>query len=114
MSESPIVAIAFKDLEHDERVRETVEKRCEQLREEFHEVTRFEITFNPDGVGIAGHGHVHGKGEDVGAQAQATELLPAAEALLAKLERQLRKLHDKRIFARRREAQRDAMRKKTS
>jgi ribosome-associated translation inhibitor RaiA len=34
--------------------------------------------------------------------------------LLDKLERQLRKHHDKRIFAQRREAQREAMRKKTS
>ena len=114
MSQSPVVVIAFKDLEHDERVRETVEKRCEQLREEFHEVTRFELTFNGDGVGVAAHGHVHGKGEDLGAQAQAGELLPAAEALLDKLERQLRKHHDKRIFTLRREAQREGMRRKTS
>ena len=114
MPQSPVVVIAFKDLEHDERVREAVEKRCGDLREEFHEVTRFEITLSADGVGIAAHGHVHGKGEDVGAQAQAAELLPAAEALLDKLERQLRKHHDKRIFTLRREAQRDAMRKKTS
>ena len=114
MSQSPVVVIAFKDLEHDERVRESVQKRCEQLREEFHEVTRFELTFCADGVGIAAHGHVHGKGEDLGAQAQASELLRAAETLLDKLERQLRKHHDKRIFTLRREAQRDGMRKKTS
>jgi len=114
VSQSPVVVIAFKDLEHDERVREAVHRRCEQLREEFHEVTRFEITFDAGRVGVAAHGHVHGKGEDLGAQAQASEILPAAEALLDKLERQLRKHHDKRIFAQRREAQRDGMRKKTS
>ena len=114
MSQTPVVVIAFKELEHDERVREAVQKRCEALAAEFHEVTRFEITLSADGVGLAAHGHVHGKGEDVGAQAQASELLPAAEELLDKLERQLRKHHDKRIFAQRREAQRDSMRKKTS
>ena len=114
MSQTPVVVIAFKELEHDERVREAVQKRCELLAAEFHEVTRFEITLSADGVGLAAHGHVHGKGEDVGAQAQASELLPAAEGLLDKLERQLRKHHDKRIFAQRREAQRDSMRKKTS
>ena len=90
-----------------------LDDRVFPLAEEFHEVTRFEITLLQDGAGYAAHGHVTGKGEDVGAQATAKELLPAAEALLDKLERQLRKHHDKRIFALRREAQRESMRKKT-
>jgi len=109
-----MVVVSFKDIENDDRTREAIEKRCEALFAEFQEVTRFEITLLQDGVGFAGHGHVTGKGEDVGAQATAKELLPAAEGLLDKLERQLRKHHDKRIYTQRREAQRDAMRKKTS
>ena len=48
----------------------------------------------------------------MGAQATAKDALAAAESLLDRLERQLRKHHDKRIFTQRREAQRDAMRKK--
>jgi ribosome-associated translation inhibitor RaiA len=114
VAENPMVLVSFKDIEHDEPTRDAIHKRCEALAAEFHEVTRFEITLLQDGVGFAGHGHVTGKREDVGAQATAKELLPAAEGLLDKLERQLRKHHDKRIFAQRREAQRDAMRKKTS
>jgi ribosomal subunit interface protein len=110
-----MVVVAFKDIEHDEEVREAIARRCRELWAEFHEVTRVEITFLEDGgAGYSAHGHVTGKGEDVGAHATAKALMPAAEVLLDKLERQLRKHHDKRIFSQRREAQRDAMRKKTS
>lgn len=115
MTQDPVVVVAFKDIDHDEQVREAILERCQALRAEFHELKRVEITFLEDGgAGYAAHGHVTGKGEDVGAHATAKALLPAAEALLDKLERQLRKIHDKRIFSQRREAQRDAMRKKTS
>ena len=114
MPQKPTVVVSFKDIENDDRTREAIQRRCEALAAEFHEVTRFEITLLQDGVGVAGHGHVTGKGEDVGAQAAAKEVFAAAEGLLDKLERQLRKHHDKRIFTQRREAQRDAMRKKTS
>jgi ribosomal subunit interface protein len=100
-----MVVVAFKDIEHDEEVREAIARRCRELWAEFHEVTRVEITFLEDGgAGYSAHGHVTGKGEDVGAHATAKALMPAAEALLDKLERQLRKHHDKRIFARRRES----------
>jgi ribosomal subunit interface protein len=110
-----MVVVAFKDIEHDEEVREAIARRCRELWAEFHEVTRVEITFLEDGgAGYSAHGHVTGKGEDVGAHATAKALMPAAEVLLDKLERQLRKHHDKRIFSQRREAQRDSMRKKTS
>jgi ribosomal subunit interface protein len=109
-----MVVVSFKDIENDDATRDAIHRRCELLAAEFHEVMRFEITLLQDGAGFAGHGHVTGKRQDVGAHATAKEILPAAEGLLDKLERQLRKHHDKRIFAQRREAQRDAMRKKTS
>ena len=48
-----------------------------------------------------------GKGTDVVTQVNASELAPAADIIFDKVERQLRKLHDKRIFSQRREAQRD-------
>ena len=115
MTQDPMVVVAFKDIEHDEQVREAIEQRCQELSAEFHELKRVEVTLLEDGgTGFSAHGHATGKGEDVGAHATAKQLLPAAEALLDKLERQLRKHHDKRIFSQRREAQRDAMRKKTS
>lgn len=113
MAKSPAVMLSFKDIEPDERVREIVEKRCAQLGQEFHELQRIEVTFEENGAGFAAHGHGTGKNRDVGAQAEASELLPAADRLLDKLERQLRKLHDKTIFAQRREAQRDPPKKHT-
>ena len=70
------------------------------------EIVRIEITLTADGVGFTAHGHVTGSHIDVATHATATKLLPAAEKLLVKLERQLRRVHDKRIFAKRREAQR--------
>jgi ribosomal subunit interface protein len=114
MAERPTVVTTFKDLPIDERVRESIEKRCAHLGDEFREVTRFEITLAGDGVGFTVHGHVTGKGRDVGAQAGATELGPAADRLLDRVERQLRKYHDKQIFTQRREAQRDPPKKKNS
>jgi ribosomal subunit interface protein len=114
MAERPTVVTTFKDLETDERVREAIEKRCTQLAEEFPEVSRFEINLAVDGSGYAVHGHVTGKGRDVGAQAEASELAPAADRLLEKVARQLRKFHDKQIFTQRREAQRDPPKRKRS
>jgi len=96
----------FKDLSSDEAVREAVETRCQHLAAEFVEIVRIEVTLTPDGVGFTAHGHVTGSHIDVATHAKATKLLPAAERLLVKLERQLRRVHDKRIFAKRREAQR--------
>jgi ribosomal subunit interface protein len=94
----------FKDLSKDEAVREAVEKRCQHLAEEFGEIVRIEVTLAADGVGFTAHGHVTGKQIDVATHAAATQMLPAAERLLVKVERQLRRVHDKRIFVRRRQA----------
>lgn len=113
MSELPTVVTIFKDMETDERVRDVIEKRCEVLHAEFQELSRVEITLEETGNSYAAHAHVTGKNRDVGAQADANELLPAVDRLLDKLERQLRKIHDKRIFAQRREAQRHPPKKKS-
>ena len=114
MSERPVVVTSFKDMEPDERVRDVVDKRCDVLAGEFPELTHVEITLEQAGARYLAHGHVTGKSRNVGAQAEATDALPAADRLLEKLERQLRKLHDKRIFAQRREAQRDPPKKKSA
>ena len=55
-----------------------------------------------------------GKHIDIATHATANQMLPAAEKLLVKVERQLRRVHDKRIFAKRREAQRKSPKRKTS
>jgi len=113
MAEATVVTL-FKDMETDERVKEVIDKRCEQLSAEFHELSRVEITLEETGKSYTVHAHVTGKNRDVGAQADASELLPATDRVLDKVERQLRKLHDKRIFAQRREAQRDPPKKKNT
>lgn len=114
MTERPSVVTTFKDLPHDDAVRDVIEKRCDHLAQEFHEISRVEITLSEDGAGIAVHAHVTGKFRDVGAQAEASEALPAVEQVLGKIERQLRTLHDKRIFTQRREAQRHPPKKRSA
>jgi ribosome-associated translation inhibitor RaiA len=107
-----ILVTNFKDLSSDELVREAVEKRGRHLAAEFEEIVRIEVTLAADGVGFTAHGHVTGSHVDVGTHAAASELLPAAERLFTKVERQLRRVHDKRIFAQRREAQRNPPKRK--
>ena len=114
MNERPTVVTTFKDLPTDEEVRDAIDRRCEHLAGEFREISRIEITLAEDGLGISAHGHVTGKARDVGARAEASEAGPAADKVLDKIERQLRTLHDKRIFSQRREAQRDPPKKRST
>lgn len=107
------VVTTFKDLRNDDDVRDAIDRRCEHLAREFPEISRVEITIAEDGAGITVHGHVTGKSRDVGAHAEASEAGPAADRVLDKIERQLRTLHDKRIFAQRRDAQRDPPKKRS-
>ena len=106
------VVIHFKDISTDEELRESLELRCRRLAEEFQEVVRVEISLYEDGAGFGAHGHATGKGTDVATHAVASETHPAADQVLDKLERQLRRSHDKRIFSQRREAQRDPPKRK--
>ena len=104
MRSAPVV-VHFKDVEADERVLESIQKRCDQLAQEFHEVGRFELTIEENGNGLLVHGHATGKHTDVATHAEAVNARAASDQVLDKIERQLRKHHDKRIFAQRREAQ---------
>ena len=115
MAERATVVVHFKDIETDETLREAVQQGCEHLSEEFREVNRFEVTIAEDGgVGFEVHGHATGKGTDVATQATAEKARAAADQVLDKIERQLRKIHDKRIFAQRRDAQRDPPKRRAS
>jgi ribosomal subunit interface protein len=107
MSRSPSVVLHFRDLEIDDTVRESVQRRCDHLADEFHEVNRFELTITENGTGFIVHGHATGKNTDVATHAEAEAARAASDQVLDKIERQLRRVHDKRIFGRRREAQRD-------
>jgi ribosomal subunit interface protein len=103
----PTLVISFKDLPTDEPLREAVERRCLHIAGEFPEITRIEVTLAEDGSGFSAHGHVHvaGKNAAVNTQAEASEMGHAADRLLDRVEKQLRRFHDKRIFTLRREAQ---------
>jgi ribosomal subunit interface protein len=118
MTERPIVMIHDKDLqlepEVDERMRSSIERRCGELAEEFPEVGRFEFTLTLEGVRYQVHGHATGKNTDVATHADATDPGPAADKVIEKIAKQLRRNHDKRIFAQRRDAQRDPPKRRTS
>ena len=112
MAERPTVVTTFKDIPVNESVRDLIEKRCEHIAEEFHEIHRMEVSLSEDGQGYTAHGHFPCNGHDVGAQAGASDLGPTADKLLDKIERQLRTHHDKRIFSQRRDAQKDPPKKR--
>jgi ribosomal subunit interface protein len=104
--------ISFKDIAADERVRDRLEAGCRALAGEFPETTRFEVILAAEGAVHTAHAHVTGDHTEVAAQARAEELLQAADKVLVNLERQLRRLHDKRIFAQRRAARRQSERRR--
>lgn len=102
-----VIAVHFKDMPVNGDVRDAVEERCRALTDEFPELTHVEVTLTPDGVGHHASGRVTGKKTELATHAMATEPGHAADQLLDTLRHQLRRLHDKRIFARRRTAQRE-------
>lgn len=118
MSDRPVVIVHAKDLdldpEVDERMRNSIERRCAALGEEFPEVGRFEFNLTLVGVSYHVHGHATGKNTDVATHAEATDPGPAAEMVIDKIGKQLRKHHDKRIFSQRRDAQKDPPKRRMS
>lgn len=106
MTRDAKVVIYFKDLEQNDLLNEALEKRCHHLAEEFPETTRYEITISLDRNEVNAQAHVTGKNTSIASRAAADNQRQAAETALDKLERELRKEHDKRIFAARREAKR--------
>jgi ribosome-associated translation inhibitor RaiA len=99
------VAIHFRDMDVSESLRELVSRRCEEIAAEFPEVTKVEVTLMPDGDDHMANGHVTGRHLDLALHASGGLAGHAADRLLDKLRHQLRRDHDKRIFARRRDAQ---------
>jgi ribosome-associated translation inhibitor RaiA len=105
MAERPVVVISFHEVEADEELRGSIDRRCHVLADDFPETTRFEITLSPDGNGHTAHARVHARQLEIETQGDAIELGAAAEAALDKVARRLRREHDKRIDTRRRAAQ---------
>jgi len=98
------IVISFKDMAPDEALRGSIEKRCNALAEEFPETLRYELTVSPDGAGHVTHARVSGGSIHIDTHGSAIEMGLAADKALEKVEHQLRRIHDKRVFARRREA----------
>ncbi len=113
MPDDATIVIRFKDVLEGEEFREELEQRCRRLAAEFPESVRYEITLSPSSLQTSAHAHVTGKDTDVAAHATAGDPRQAGDRVLDKLERELRREHDKRIFSHRREAQR-AIGKRTS
>ena len=106
MAQETTFSVNYREVEVDDKTRELFEKRCRGLGEEFPETTRIEVTVEPEGDGVRAHAHVTGRQTDVAAHADADEVRTVADRLFDRVERQLRRNHDKVIFTRRRAAQR--------
>ena len=102
------VTIHFRDLERDDDTLEALERRCQDLSSTFPETTHYELSLSSETVAITANGHVRGKGIDFAASASSSDARVSAERVLDKLERELRREHDKRIFGHRREARRSS------
>ncbi len=108
MADDATVVIRFKEVEHDDEDRKHLEARCEALATEFPETHRFEVSVSPQLPEFHAQAHVTGDQIDAAAHANEGELRLAADRALDKLERELRRIHDKRIFSKRREAQKSS------
>lgn len=107
MAADASVVVHFKDMTIDEEVREHIRARCARLVEEFPEATHFELTLQAEAAAVACHARVNGKQTRIAAHSGgAPGPRQAGDSALDKIERELRKEHDKRIFAQRRKAQR--------
>ena len=102
------VLIHWKGLRNDEDVQTHLSDRCREIAAEFPETQRYELSIELSHRKIECHGHVNGKKTQVAAHAQD---LPtprqAADLVLDKLHRELRREHDKRVFGHRRRARRN-------
>ena len=106
MSADARVVMGFKGIEHDEELSQSVEKRCRALANEFPETAQFEVHMELEAGEVAVRVHVSGRDTQFASHARAAQARTASDTALEKLERELRRHHDKRIFGARREAQR--------
>jgi ribosome-associated translation inhibitor RaiA len=107
MAQPVSTVIHFKGIDIDEEVRDHLTERCGHLADEFPETTRYELTLQSDANnGFEASCHVSGKKTSAAAHIKSAENpRQAGDQVLDKLERELRKDHDKRIFTPRRKAQ---------
>jgi ribosome-associated translation inhibitor RaiA len=96
--------IHFRDTPHSEHLRSECEGWGAALRQEFPETSRVEVTVSHDRDVHEVHVHVTGKHVDFASSAKSRDsVLVSARDAFDKLHAQLRKHHDKQIFAHRRD-----------
>lgn len=103
-----LVDLHLKDTDLSDDARQRLEERCKAVVDEFPEITRLEVTLAPDGLGHTASAHATGKRTEAVTHATGEHATQVADQVLQKLEHQLRRVHDKRIFGRRRDARQNA------
>jgi len=106
MTDHATVEIHWRNLPAEDEINDYLNRRCEELAAEFPEADGFDISLQAEGSKIECHAHVAGKRTRLAAHASgASSPRQAAEGTLDKLEKEMRREHDKRIFGARRKAQ---------
>ncbi len=114
MPQDATLVIRFKDIEHDDDVHSHLESRLRQLTHDFPEAAHYELSLSAQATDVAALVQARGRRIDLAAHAVTQDARAAGELALDKLQRELRREHDKRIFSRRREARRDQERRRTA
>ena len=114
MPDDATLVIRFKDIEHDDDVHSHLESRLRQIAQDFPEAAHCELHLSADATEVTALAHASGKRIDLAAHAATQDPRAAGELALDKLQRELRREHDKRIFSRRREARRDQERRRAA
>lgn len=96
--------IHFHDLRSSESIRQECERLANNLRESFPETSKFEVRLSLNGELHETHIHVTGKDLEVASSAKHRELRDSVTDAFQRIQKQLRKRHDKQIFTRRRDA----------
>jgi ribosome-associated translation inhibitor RaiA len=111
MSALPKVLVHQRDVHIGAYLLESIERRCASIADEFSEASRFELSFENHGMSVRGRAHAVGRKTDLSTHAEASEPGIVVDRVLDKIERQLRRVHDKRIFGRRRNARKNPVKK---
>jgi ribosomal subunit interface protein len=96
--------IHFRDVPHSDEIRRECEQWVDALGKEFPETSKYEVTVSHSKGEHETHVHVTGKDLELASVAQKRDLKDALTEGFERVRRQLRKHHDKKIYARRRSA----------
>ena len=107
MNSNVQVALHFKGIAHDETLDQILKNHCHRVAAEFQETNHLELTLSVEAGEISCHVHASGKKTRVASHALAADARKAGDIALNRLERELRRLHDKRIFGGRRVARQE-------